>query len=188
MYFKKTQTTCRRVLLVGAGSAAALIIREMKMNEEFNSVPVVAVDDEPSKIGTLICGVLVECNTERIKELAEIYGVNEIIIAIPSASKKQLARIVDICKETHIKTKVLPPVHKMMENDPKINQIRDVSIEDLLGREEVSLNTQEIAEYLKGETVLVTGGGGSIGSELCRQISAYSPNKLVIRRACDRNT
>ena len=180
MYFKKTQKTRRRVLLVGAGSAAALIIREMKMNEEFNSVPVVAVDDEPSKIGTLICGVPVEGNTERIKELAEMYGVNEIIIAIPSASKKQLARIVDICKETHIKTKVLPPVHKMMENDPKINQIRDVSIEDLLGREEVSLNTQEIAEYLKGETVLVTGGGGSIGSELCRQISEYSPNKLVI--------
>ena len=180
MHMQKIKKTSRRVMIVGAGSAAAFLIREMKMNENFNAVPVVAVDDEPSKLGTLICGVPVEGNTQRIKELAEIFRVNEIIIAIPSASKKQIAKLVEKCKETRKKTRVLPPVHEMIDTDAKFNQVRDVSIEDLLGREEVALNTQEIADYLKNETVLVTGGGGSIGSELCRQIASFSPKKLII--------
>lgn len=179
-HMQKIKKTSRRVMIVGAGSAAAFLIREMKMNENFNAVPVVAVDDEPSKLGTLICGVPVEGNTQRIKELAEIFRVNEIIIAIPSASKKQIAKLVEKCKETRKKTRVLPPVHEMIDTDAKFNQVRDVSIEDLLGREEVALNTQEIADYLKNETVLVTGGGGSIGSELCRQIASFSPKKLII--------
>ena len=177
---KKKKPGIKRVMIIGAGNAGALIIREMKMNRNFNAVPVVAVDDDPDKLGTLICGVPVEGGSSRIKELASIYKADEIIIAVPSATKKQIAKLVDICKETRKKTRVLPAVHEMIENDPKLNQIRDVSIEDLLGREEVKLNTYEIADYLKNETVLVTGGGGSIGSELCRQIAAYSPKKLVI--------
>lgn len=169
-----------RVMIIGAGSAGSMLIKELKNHTDMNMVPVVMVDDDKSKHGTIINGVPVVSGREKIKELAKQYKIDEIIVAIPSASKKEIAELLRISKDTKCKLKTLPNVFDIMDGEVKINQIRDVNIEDLLGRDEISLNIEEISGYLKDEVVMVTGGGGSIGSELCRQIARFGPKKLII--------
>lgn len=170
----------KRVMIVGAGSAGSMIIKEMKNHAELNCVPVVVIDDDERKQGKRINRVPVSAGRSKIKELAEKYKIDEIIVAIPSAKKKEIAEILKLCKETKCKLRTLPGMYELINGLASVKQLREVNIDDLLGREEIKLNMEEIAGYLKNETVLVTGGGGSIGSELCRQIAKFGPRKLVI--------
>ncbi|HEX2947233.1 MAG TPA: nucleoside-diphosphate sugar epimerase/dehydratase [Clostridia bacterium] len=169
-----------RVMIVGAGSAGSMLIKELKNNSGMNALPIVVVDDDKSKQRTRINGVPVVLGRERIKELSKKYEIDEIIVAIPSAAKKDLADILRICKSTKCRLKTLPGVMGLAGGHASVNQLRDVNIEDLLGRDEIALDIDEISDYLKDETVLVTGGGGSIGSELCRQIARFKPKKLIV--------
>ncbi|MGE5329469.1 MAG: polysaccharide biosynthesis protein [Deltaproteobacteria bacterium] len=170
----------RRIMVIGAGEAGSMVIKEMKNHVELKSVPVVVVDDDKWKLYSSINGIPIKGNRFKIKELAEKYMIDEIIIAIPSAKKSEISEILNICKQTKCKLKTLPGVYEILNEKVSVKHLRDVCIEDLLGRDEVKLNNEEIAGYLKNEVVLVTGGGGSIGAELCRQIAKFNPRKLVI--------
>lgn len=170
----------KRIMVIGAGETGALIIRELNSDSNLNGVPVVAIDDDVSKQGKNLNGVPVIGGREKILHAFHKYRVDEIILAVPTASIREKAEILKICKETKSKIKTLPSIFEFVNHKAGLDQIRDVKIEDLLGREVVGLNNEKIAAYLTGETVLVTGGGGSIGSELCRQIALFQPKKLVI--------
>ena len=174
------KTKQKRVMIIGAGDAGAMVIKELKNHTELNSKPVALIDDNEKKEGQRINGVPVLGQRLDIASVAKKNDIDEIIIAIPSTNKKDIRDIVNECKRTNCKLKILPGMFELIDGKVSINEIRDVQIEDLLGREEVKLNTDEINKYLKGKKVLVTGGGGSIGSELCRQIAKFEPEKLII--------
>ncbi|HHV32273.1 MAG: polysaccharide biosynthesis protein [Ruminococcaceae bacterium] len=169
-----------RVMVIGAGEMGSMVIKDMKSAPESKGIPVVAVDDDRRKKGTRIHGVKVAGGRESIPKLAERYNVDQIVLAIASASKKDKQEIVNICSKTGCKLKTIPALYEIIEDSADPLKIRDVDIVDLLGRDEIHLNVEEISGYLKGKTVLVTGGGGSIGSELCRQIAYFNPKKLII--------
>lgn len=169
-----------KAMIYGAGAAGAMLLKEMKTNGLLCYCPMVFVDDDKKKHGSKIYGIPVEGGRDDLKRLVDKYGVQEIIFAMPSVLGKNRSEILSICKETQCKIKIYSATGVTDEHNASIKRLRDADIEDLLGREEVKLNTEEISEYLKGETVLVTGGGGSIGSELCRQIARYEPKKLII--------
>lgn len=168
-----------KVMVVGAGDAGAAIIKDIKQHPDLGKRVVVAVDDNPNKLNQTIVGVKIAGNHTEIKPLARKYGVDEIIIAIPSANKKAIQTIVNECNKTRCKMKILPGISDLINEKVSISKLRDVDIEDLLGREPVQVNLREISGYLEGKIVLVTGGGGSIGSELCRQIARFRPRKLI---------
>ena len=172
--------THKRVMVVGAGDAGVMVIKEYRNHYGLNSTPVVLVDDNKSKQGQVINGIPVDGGREDIPKLVEKYGIDEIVIAIPSASKKEIAEIVEISKKTKAKLKILPGIYELIDGIVSINSIREVQIEDLLGRDEIETNISEISKYIKDKTILVTGGGGYIGSELCRQIAINNPKRLVI--------
>lgn len=178
-------TDAKRIMIVGAGDAGAMIIRELRQHPELKSVPVVLMDDDRSKHGRRINGVTVAGGRYDIPAVVERKGIDEIIIAIPSASRKEISEIIEECKKTRCKLKILPGVYEIIDEKVTIQKVRNVEIEDLLGREPVKVDLDEISGYLKDEVVLVTGGGGSIGSELCRQIAAFSPKKLLIFDICE---
>ena len=180
MHMQRNHCKPSRVMIVGAGSAGSMLIKEFKNHIDMNLVPVVVVDDDKTKHGTSINNVPVVSGREKIRELAKQYKIDEIIVAIPSASKKEIAELLRISKDTKCRLKTLPNMMEVIDGEVTVKQLRDVSIEDLLGRDEISLNMDEISGYLKDEVVLVTGGGGSIGSELCRQIAKFGPKKLII--------
>lgn len=169
-----------RVMVIGAGSAGNVIIREMRRHPELKYKPVALIDDSVFKQGTVISGIKVEGGRERIKEVAESKGVDEIIIAIPSLSNENKAELINICTETGCKIKTIPGLYELIDEQVTLKQIRDVEVEDLLGREQITLDNDGIEGYIKNKVVLVTGGGGSIGSELCRQIAKYNPKELLI--------
>lgn len=168
-----------KVMLVGAGDAGAAMIKEVKMHPENGKKVVVAIDDDQSKVGKRIAGVKIAGTRADIKRVARKHGVDEIIIAIPSASKKEITAIVAECNKTRCKLKILPALMDLIDEKVSVNTLRDVDIEDLLGREAVQVNLKEISGYLEGRIVMVTGGGGSIGSELCRQIARFKPRRLI---------
>lgn len=170
----------KRIMLVGAGAAGAMVIREFKNHPKLNSRPIVIIDDDPNKLEQVIKGIPVVGNRFDILEKAESLKIDEIILAIPSASKKEISEIVEICKESKAKLKTLPGVYELIDDNVSINSIRDVEIEDLLRREEIKTDLKEMSTYIKDKVVLVTGGGGTIGSELCRQIANIKPKKLII--------
>lgn len=169
----------RRLLIIGAGDASALLIKETKRHK-YNYDIVGLIDDDTSKQGKLINGIEVIGGRDRIIDVCEEKAVDEIILAIPSADLESKRAIINICRDTKCKLKTLPGIYEIIDGEVSISKLRDVNIEDLLGREEVTLNSENINKYIKGKTILVTGGGGSIGSELCRQISKFKPSKLVI--------
>ena len=171
---------CRRVLVVGAGYAGYNVIRSILNAERGyeNRTPVIILDDDESKNNTNIMGIRVTYNTANIERLVKDYEIEEIIIAVPSASNAQLKRIMDFCTHTDCKLKMIPPMSDI--SDGGYRMLRDVDITDLLSRDEIKLDVKSISGYLQGKTVLVTGGGGSIGSELCRQIIQFAPKRLVI--------
>jgi FlaA1/EpsC-like NDP-sugar epimerase len=180
IHIERNRCEPSRVMIVGAGSAGSMLIKEFKNHTDMNMVPVVMIDDDKTKQGTIINGVPVISGRERIKELAKQYKIDEIVVAIPSASRSEIAELLRISKETKCKLKTLPNVLDILDGEVTVKQLRDVNIEDLLGRDEITLNMEEISDYLKDEVVMVTGGGGSIGSELCRQIARFGPKKLII--------
>ncbi len=168
-----------KVMVVGGGSAGANIIREMRNHPEYNKKVVVVIDDDPEKRNKRIAGVKIAGTRKDIKRMVWKYGVDEIIIAIPSAAQKDIQEIVEQCNKTRCNMKILPSLLDLINEKVSISKLRDVDIEDLLGREAVQVNLKEISRYLEGKIVLVTGAGGSIGSELCRQIATFRPRRLV---------
>lgn len=170
----------KRIMIIGAGETASLLIKEMKNNRLSVYEPIVAVDDDPAKHNTQINGVPVVGGRDKIIETAKKMKIEEMVFAIPSISKKETVNIIKICEKAGCKLKVLPSLYSLVNGEVSIKEIRDVTVEDLLQRDEVSLSIEEISGYLEDETILVTGGGGSIGSELCRQIASYGPKSILI--------
>ncbi len=169
-----------RAMIVGGGNAGTMIIREILTTDKITYFPVCVVDDDPNKIGKNIYNVKIVGNTEKIPELAEKYSIDEILIAMPSVPKTEIKRIYTICEKTKCKVKTLPGIYQIVSGDASVTALREVQISDLLGRDQIKVNLDEIMGYIENRTVLVTGGGGSIGSELCRQIATHSPKKLII--------
>lgn len=171
------------VMIVGAGQATLLMLDEIKTNNHNNYAVKCIVDDDVSKIGRRISFIPVVGNTNKIKEMARKYSIELIIISIPSIDKENKKRILNISAETQCKLKILPEIYSLIDNKSSkdlLSKLRDVQVEDLLGREPIVMDCQITKEYIENKTVLVTGGGGSIGSELCRQIASYSPRNLII--------
>ena len=169
-----------RVLIVGAGVAGEKVLREINNSNHIYKEVVCFIDDEPSKWKRQIHGVDIYGGRNKIIEAVEKYGVSEILVAMPSISKKELANILNICKETRCQIKRLPGIYQFINDDIHISDFKDVEVQDLLGREPIKVNLDDIMSYVTGKVVMVTGGGGSIGSELCRQIAANKPETLII--------
>lgn len=170
----------QRVMVVGAGSAGTMIINEILSRRELKYNPIVLIDDDRDKLGRRISGIKIEGNRHDIPYIAKEQEIDLILIAIPSLDNKNKAEIIDICKETNCKLKIIPGMYEIINGDATVSRIKDVDLEDLLGRDPIQLDNRGIAEYIEGKTILVTGGGGSIGSELCRQITVFNPKKLII--------
>lgn len=170
----------KRVMIIGGGDAGAIIIKEMLTHVELKNKPVIIIDDDPEKFGRKINGVPIIGGRNKIIEGVTKRSIDEIIIAMPSASRKDINEIYNICAETNCKVKILPSVSQLIDESVVMQKIRDVDIEDLLGRDPIKLDMAEITDYLKDQAVLVTGAGGSIGSELSRQIASYDPVKLIL--------
>ena len=170
------------IMIIGAGCAASMIINELRDNKVNNCKFKCAIDDDPAKKNTYILGIRVYGDRNSIIEAAEKFQIDTILFAIPSCNNKEKGEILNICKETGCELKIVPSIYQMMNSGEKgiSKKIRKVQIEDLLGREPISLDINRIIDYVAGRTVLVTGGGGTIGSELCRQIAEHDPKRLVI--------
>lgn len=178
--FRSTlQRDTKRVMLIGAGDAGAMVLKEMK-GSNLMLRPVAIIDDDKTKHSRRLMGVKIYGGRELIPAVAEQEAIDEIIIAIPSAPKLTIKDILEECKKTKCTLKTLPGMYEIIGDKVSIQQVRDIQIEDLLGREPISIDLTEICGYIKDQTVLITGGGGSIGSELCRQIAGFTPKKLLI--------
>ena len=169
----------KRVLVVGAGMAGQMLVREMARLPTGYTV-LGFVDDNPMKWGTLIHGVEVIGSVEDLAEIAEHSEVEQIFIAIPSAEPAQLRRIIEVCENVDIGFKLLPGIREVIDSDAYVHQLRGVRLEDLLGRNPIKLELPELSSDLEGETVLITGAAGSIGSELARQVALHAPGKLIL--------
>ena len=170
-----------KIMIIGAGEATNVLMREIANSRYLdNSKVVCIIDDDPKKVGKYIRGVKIVGTRERIKEYARYYEIDEIIFAIPSASQETKRQILNICKETNCNLKIMPGVYQMMDGEINVQDIRNVDVDDLLGRDPINVDVESILGYVSGKTVLVTGGGGSIGSELCRQLVKHNPKCLII--------
>lgn len=169
-----------RIMIIGAGTSGATILKEITTSRYMHGKVVCFIDDDINKMGKYLNGVLIAGNRDKIIELAERYKVDEIFIAMPSASAKDIKHILEICKETECRLKILPGIYQLLNGEVSIEKLRDVQIEDLLGREPIKVNLDEILGYVSNKVIMVTGGGGSIGSELCRQIAGHNPGQLII--------
>ncbi|MBW9148466.1 polysaccharide biosynthesis protein [Clostridium sp. CM028] len=170
----------KRVMIVGAGAAAAMVIKEMKSSNQSKYVPIAVIDDEDYKKGNTIMGVKVLGSREGIPTIAKDKDIETILIAIPTIKDEDKKQILEICKKTSCKIEIIPGMYDIIDGKVSLSQIRKVEIEDLLGRKAVDLDMEGIASFIRDKTILVTGGGGSIGSELCRQIIKFEPKKLII--------
>lgn len=170
----------KRTMLIGGGQAGAMVLREFRYSAHSENKVVCVIDDDRSKWGNFIQGVKIVGGKESIVLTAEKYNVEEIILAIPSASRRQKLDILEICHATGCKLRTLPGLYQLANGEVSIQKIREVDIEDLLGRDIVKIDLNDVAGYIKDKVVLVTGGGGSIGSELCRQAATQKPKTLII--------
>jgi len=170
----------QRVLIVGAGDAGEMILREAQKITKYKYQPIGFVDDDPSKKGFFIHHLPVLGNCENIPEIVKSYAVNAVIIAIPTATRKQIRHVVELCEKCGVKFKTVPGIFELIDGTVHVNQIRNVEIEDLLGRNPINIDLRSISSYLTNAAVLVTGAGGSIGSELCRQTARFSPAKIIL--------
>ena len=168
------------VMIIGAGEAGNMLLREIKRSSHLPMRVVCFIDDDPLKQGYYMNDVPIVGNRNSIGEMVKKYEVNEIYIALPSASINERRELMTICNDTGCKIKLLPGIYQLMNGEVKVSKLRNVEIEDLLGRDPISVNMNQIASYVENRTVMVTGGGGSIGSELCRQVAARHPRKLII--------
>ncbi|MBR6771630.1 MAG: polysaccharide biosynthesis protein [Lachnospiraceae bacterium] len=168
------------VMVIGAGEAANVIIKEIA-NSNFSTMVIrCIIDDDQGKWGSYIQGIKVLGGRDKIIECADIYEIDEIIVAMPSISRSELRKILEICKETNCKLRSLPGMYQLVNGEVNVSKLRDVEVEDLLGRDPISVDMDSILGYVQNKVVLVTGGGGSIGSELCRQIASHRPKQLII--------
>lgn len=170
----------KNIMIVGAGSAGNSILKEIETSSYLTMHVCCLIDDNRGCQGKSMRGIPIVGGREAIPEAVQTYDIDEIIIAIPSAPRSEIKKIVEICKETGCTIQMVPGIYQLINGDVSISQLREVEIEDLLGREPVKINVDEIIGYIEGKTVLVTGGGGSIGSELCRQLAAHNPKRLII--------
>ncbi|TGY95812.1 polysaccharide biosynthesis protein [Petralouisia muris] len=172
--------TTSRVMIVGAGAAGNLLVKEIHNSNHVSKRVICIVDDDKSKEGSYLHGVKVMGNRQNIPELVKRFRIDEIIIAMPSAPAKAIKTVLDVCKETGCELKRLPGVYQLVNGEVGISKLKEVDVNDLLGREPVKVNLSTIMDYVSGKVVLVTGGGGSIGSEICRQVAEHHPKMLVL--------
>ena len=177
---KKSAKHSRNTIVIGAGEAGNMIIKELKSSKYLNQKVVCVIDDNPSKNGKYIHGIRIVGGRDMIQEAAKKYDAEEIILAIPSAGNKATRDILRICNLTDCKLKILPGMYQLINDEVGVSNLREVSIEDLLGRDAINIDMESVGQYVSNKRVLVTGGGGSIGSELCRQIAAHNPKLLII--------
>ena len=168
------------VMIIGAGNAGRMLIRELIMSSHLHTKACCIIDDNPAKLGRFIDGVPIVGNRNDIPEMVEKYGITKIVYAVPSTSGKDRKDILNICKDTGCDVSVVPGIYQMVDGRVSVSNLRPVSIEDLLGRDQVVVDNDGIHSFLQGKVVMVTGGGGSIGSELCRQIAREDPKLLII--------
>jgi FlaA1/EpsC-like NDP-sugar epimerase len=179
-YYIKNKTEKKRALIIGAGSAGSMLVRQLMKSQDTDLEAIGFIDDDAKKQRLQIYGVTVLGGTKDIPSIVEKYQIENIIIAIPSLRKGQLQEVYQECSKTTAKTQIMPMIEDIVSGKVSFNQFRDVQVEDLLGREPVELDTKSISEKLTGKTILVTGAGGSIGSEICRQVSKFKPKKLLL--------
>lgn len=177
---KRNRGKIVNTLVIGAGEAGSVIVQEIKSSKYLNRNVVGIIDDNPSKKGKYLHGIKILGNRNDVKRLAEKYDVQEIILAIPSASAKDTRDILKICNETECKLKVLPGMYQLITEEVSVSKLKEVSIEDLLGRDTINIDVESVCNHVNNQVVMITGGGGSIGSELCRQIAAHNPKLLII--------
>ena len=169
-----------RIMLIGAGEAGRLLLNEIQKGNKVKGKVCCLIDDNPNKWGKYLEGVRIYGGRERIPALAERERISQIILAIPTATARERSGILEICKHTNCRIRILPGIYQMVNGEVSMAAVKDVQVEDLLNRDPIRLDMNKIRSYLQDRTVLVTGGGGSIGSELCRQIAACSPKMLII--------
>ncbi|MCD7744938.1 MAG: polysaccharide biosynthesis protein [Lachnospiraceae bacterium] len=174
------QPPAKNVMIIGAGAAGRTVIRELQQSEKTNVTAACLIDDNPNKWNRYVEGVPVVGGRDMIPVFAERFGIEEIYFCIPTATAEEKKNILNICKETGCKLKSLPGIYQLTNDEVLVSRLRSVAVEDLLGREPIKVDMQEIFQYIQGKTILVTGGGGSIGSELCRQIAGHEPKQLII--------
>lgn len=176
-----------RIMIIGAGDAGRILLREMRSSQKLHCKVCCVIDDNPNKRGRMIEGVEIVGDRHDIVRMARKYSINRIIYAIPSSNGNERKDILNICKETGCKLQTIPGVYQLVNDEVSVSKLRDVEITDLLGREQVSVNNGEILDAIAGKVVLITGGGGSIGSELCRQIAQAHPKQLIIFEIYENN-
>lgn len=176
----RSNGNCKRVLVVGAGGAGALVANEYKKNPQYKKKVVAFVDDSWAKKGIYVSGIKVLGDRYDIPTVVEEQRIDEIIIAISELNEVELKKILDECKKTTAQVKIMPGVSEVIDGKFSVKKIRDVDVEDLLGREPIKLDFSGISSYIENKVIMVTGGGGSIGSELCRQIARFNPKELII--------
>lgn len=179
-YFIRNRKEISNVMVIGAGDAGAAIVKELRLNETLKRRVCCMIDDDPAKKGKYVQGCLVVGGKKDIISAVERYGITKIIIAMPSAPKSTIKEIVDLCQHTECKIRILPGMYQLVSGEVSVSQLRDVEIGDLLGREQIKVNLNEILGYVQNKVVLVTGGGGSIGSEICRQLAGHGVKQLII--------
>lgn len=182
-FSKKTDSI--RTMIVGAGGAGRMLIQEILSTNKIVMNPVCVIDDDKGKKGRRIEGVKVVGNTNEIKHFAEKFKVQMIVLAMPSVPKKIVAPIYERCLETKCKVKQVPGLYQFLSGKVALSQMQEVDLRDLLGREQIICNAEQVAGYVAGKRVLVTGGGGSIGSELCRQLANFNPTQLIVFDICE---
>lgn len=185
VYVNRAEPDAKRALqntlIVGCGHACLLLLSELKYHPEYHIKPVVAVDSDPAKKGRSIGGIAIEGSDKDIPVLCKKHNIHLIIVAIPSADNKQRAHILENCKDVDVEIKMLPRLADFYATQSGVvEKLRDFTMDELLGRDPIEVNHEEVSAFIQGKTVLVTGGGGSIGAELCRQIASNSPKKLII--------
>ncbi|MBM4761468.1 nucleoside-diphosphate sugar epimerase/dehydratase [Bacillus sp. B15-48] len=178
--FMKKNAEMKRVLIIGAGQGGTLVARQLFNNPELGLKPVGFIDDDFRKFKLQILGIPVLGTSKGIVDAVEKHKIDKIVIAIPSISKKEIKRIYEECAKTNVKPQIMPNIEEVMLGNVEVSNFRDVEVEDLLGRQPVKLDIDGISEYVSKKTVLVTGAGGSIGSEICRQICKFQPKKIVL--------
>ncbi len=176
----KNIRSVHNAMVIGAGAAGLVILKELKVSNGANSRPLCVIDDNPNKWGRVMDGIPIVGGRDKILESVKKYNIDQILFVIPSATAEQKRDILNICKEADCELLTLPGIYQMTNGEVSLSKMKPVAVEDLLGREPIKVNMEEIFRHLKGKTILVTGGGGSIGSELCRQIAGHEPGQLII--------
>ena len=179
--------TKKRIMVIGAGSAASMLIKEISSSQYLDGKVICAIDDDKTKLHSYIQGVRVVGDRHGIASAVQKHKITDIIIAIPSLDTKEKKALLDICKDTGCHIKTLPGIYQLINGEVSVSQLKNVEIEDLLGRDTVRLDTERVMGYVRNKVVMVTGGGGSIGSELCRQIAAHQPKQLIIIEIYENN-